>query len=482
MDHSSTQGGGAFSSQSLASQDIGRLAEELLKRERQVDWVTALLTDHLVALRASQQDATTDIHHVDHDEDEQHDYFPQTTASATPHGCSTSSTIATTTTTTMTTTTIPLDEVLTHTGMDLPTVRVNYWKTSTTSSMKKLPLNIKRLLREFVSIMAAAHRPHAFHNFTHSCQVVGVVAEHVQRHIGTAQTRDSDSLLLHPLAVVAILFAAMIHDVDHPGAISNTALCTEQPWLGHTYRHVSVARQHALDIAWQVFLEDDFRDLREYMFGALGMSWQVRFRQVLIHTVLATDVSHTTLNQQREQRLQRLLSLKNKNDSDSSGLRTALMLEFLLRAAYVAHVMQGWPAYQEQNQQRFQESMTAFEDKRLAVNPSKFWYKMELRILDSFAIPLVQTLQESKLLGDADQLMENVKRNRTEWQKHGESIVAKFAAGYHRSPKFSTSLASVEEQMASVALQDDSPLFDRHRGSSSKPVDVEDGAVMYTSW
>eukprot|EP00977_Amphora_coffeiformis_P005913 scaffold1252_cov154-Amphora_coffeaeformis.AAC.7 len=108
--------------------------------------------------------------------------------------------------------------------------------------------------------------------------------------------------------------------------------------------------------------------------------------------------------------------------------------------------------------------------------------KVELRILDSFAIPLVQTLQESKLLGDADQLMENVKRNRTEWQKHGESIVAKFAAGYHRSPKFSTSLASVEEQMASVALQDDSPLFDRYRGSSSKPVDVEDGAVMYTSW
>ena len=58
MDNNHTRGGGGGGgfSQSLASQDIGRLAEELLKRERQVDWVTALLADHLVALRTSQQD------------------------------------------------------------------------------------------------------------------------------------------------------------------------------------------------------------------------------------------------------------------------------------------------------------------------------------------------------------------------------------------------------------------------------------------
>ena len=67
-------------------------------------------------------------------------------------------------------------------------------------------------------------------------------------------------------------------------------------------------------------------------------------------------------------------------------LHTALMLEYLLRAAYVAHVMQVWPAYQQQNQKRFQESMTAYEEHRLAVNPSKFWYKSEFVLVSCIGI------------------------------------------------------------------------------------------------
>lgn len=66
-----------------------------------------------------------------------------------------------------------------------------------------------------------------------------------------------------------------------------------------------------------------------------------------------------------------------------------------------------------------------------------------------------------------------------------ESIVTKFAAGYHRPKVLATSLPSLEEQMAFVALQDDSPLLSpRHQSTSSsnggigKTLLDEDEAVL----
>lgn len=329
------------SSQPLAAQDISRLASELLKRERQVDWVTAALADHLLVLRASQPTNNNNCYEKEEEEEEE-DYFPQVTLSSPPAAAPT----------------IPLDEVVY--SIELPSVPENM---NHDTSMMKLPVIVKRLLREFVSVMASAHKAHPFHNFTHAAQVLGAVAEHVK------EMKSS----LHPLGAVAVLFAALIHDVDHPGAVSNLALCNEQPWLGHHYRRTSVARQHAIDVAWSVFAEPHFSELRQFMFGSSTTceTWQARFRQVIVNTILATDISNTQLNQERQERLDRVLS------EESSALRTTVTLEYLMRAAYVAHVMQAWPIYQKQNQLRFQESMAAFEEQRLSADPANFWYKSE---------------------------------------------------------------------------------------------------------
>jgi len=63
-----------------------------------------------------------------------------------------------------------------------------------------------------------------------------------------------------------------------------------------------------------------------------------------------------------------------------------------------------------------------------------------------------------------------------------ESIVTNFASVYQQSPKFSTHLASLEEQMTFVALQDDIPLLDWTTGRNSHHVVVEDETDTYPSW
>jgi len=88
-----------------------------------------------------------------------------------------------------------------------------------------------------------------------------------------------------PIAIFAILYSALIHDVDHRG-VSNTQLMKEEPAMAIKFRNKSVAEQNSLDIAWELFMTDRFQALRSYIFA--NQDELVRFRQVVVSVVLAT--------------------------------------------------------------------------------------------------------------------------------------------------------------------------------------------------
>lgn len=52
-----------------------------------------------------------------------------------------------------------------------------------------------------------------------------------------------------PLTLLAILFSALIHDVDHR-AVSNAQLAKEDKELAALYQNKSIAEQNSLDVAW----------------------------------------------------------------------------------------------------------------------------------------------------------------------------------------------------------------------------------------
>ena len=85
-----------------------------------------------------------------------------------------------------------------------------------------------------------------------------------------------------PIVLFAILFSAVIHDVDHPG-VSNKRFSTEHPLLSERYRNKCVAEQNSLDVAWDVLMDSHFRDMREYIFET--NEELMRFRQVVVNTV-----------------------------------------------------------------------------------------------------------------------------------------------------------------------------------------------------
>ena len=85
-----------------------------------------------------------------------------------------------------------------------------------------------------------------------------------------------------PITVFAILFSAVIHDVDHPG-VSNKQMSVELPLLGERYKNKSVAEQNSLDVSWDVLMDSHFREMREYIFES--NEELLRFRQVVVNVV-----------------------------------------------------------------------------------------------------------------------------------------------------------------------------------------------------
>ena len=92
-----------------------------------------------------------------------------------------------------------------------------------------------------------------------------------------------------PLTQFACAFAAVIHDVDHMG-VPNMQLVKEQSALAIQYKNKSVAEQNSFDMSWQLLMEDQFSDLRSAIYGTEDEF--VRFRQLVVNSVMATDVSN----------------------------------------------------------------------------------------------------------------------------------------------------------------------------------------------
>ena len=87
------------------------------------------------------------------------------------------------------------------------------------------------------------------------------------------------------LEIFATVFAAAIHDVDHPG-LTNPYLITTGSELALMYNDESVLENHHLAVAFKL-LQHESRDI----IHGLSKKQRQTFRKTVIDMVLATDMS-----------------------------------------------------------------------------------------------------------------------------------------------------------------------------------------------
>ena len=201
---------------------------------------------------------------------------------------------------------------------------------------------------------------------------VGKAAQH-----DYAYTFSSD-----PLTQFACVLSALVHDVDHVG-VPNNQLDKEAGVLAKRYANTSVAEANSIDIAWNLLSCPEFADLRHAIMPT--QSEQRRFRQLVVNSVMATDIMDKDLKNARNARWDKAFApvssdlerARNTGEDEVTRNRKAtIVIEHLIQASDVSHTMQHWHIYRKWNERLFAEMLRAYLAGRAEKHPVEFWYQV----------------------------------------------------------------------------------------------------------
>lgn len=334
-------------------------------------------------------------------------------------------------------------------------------------------------LREYVKEIAALYRPNPFHNFEHASHVTMSAHKLLNRIVNPDSVdynRDNVKAVMNdlhnytfgitsdPLTHFAVVFCALIHDVDHTG-VSNAQRGKEEPKLAEHYMNKSLAEQNSVDLSWDVLMQPKYKDLHSCLFS--DEKDLMRFRQIVVNIVLATDIFDKEFKELRSLRWDKAFHPDKLDASTGSASPTApgssdpsssdqaepmegtrgydtnrkatIVIEHIMQASDVAHTMQHWHVYKKWNERLFKEMHAAYKMGRSPSDPSQGWYKGELWFFDNYIIPLATKLEECGVFGVAsDECLHNALNNRKEWALRGEKIVEEILERCQKSDKGSS--------------------------------------------
>ena len=192
--------------------------------------------------------------------------------------------------------------------------------------------------------------------------VLAVAFEDEEEDIASVAARTF-GISADPLAQFVVVFSSLVHDVDHQG-VPNAQLVKENDPLCAEFDNRSVAEKHSITIAWNILMEDRFRELQSLIF--VNGDEMVRFKQLLVNTVLATDIADKERSAIGKTRWQKAFHPSSRKDLalDEStdkllddvnlrSLKATLVFEQIMQASDVAHTMQHWETFKKWNKRLY---------------------------------------------------------------------------------------------------------------------------------
>jgi hypothetical protein len=305
----------------------------------------------------------------------------------------------------------------------------------------------KSQLRNYLSNISAMYPDNPFHNFEHASHVTASVKKLLKRIVnvdegtGFGRTSSPDDIDLielaghsygitsDPLTQFAVVFSAIIHDVDHPG-VPNAQLVKENTPNAQIYKK-SVAEQNSVKLGWEMLMQGEYESLRACIYQT--EEDLKRFRQLVVNTVMATDIVDKELQGLRKGRWETAFSEAStvESDDESEDRKATIVMEHLIQASDVSHTMQHWQIYKSWNEKFFMECYGAYKAGRGESDPSVNWYKGEIGFFDFYVIPLANKLHSCGVFGVSSHEYSNyATANREEWVREGENLVKEYLAKY----------------------------------------------------
>eukprot|EP00934_Nitzschia_sp_Nitz4_P000009 Nitzschia sp. Nitz4//scaffold115_size69933//4295//7888//NITZ4_005995-RA/size69933-processed-gene-0.50-mRNA-1//1//CDS//3329533478//9//frame0 len=311
-----------------------------------------------------------------------------------------------------------------------------------------IPKVVVSQLRSYIREVASMYNGNIFHNFEHATHVTMSVTKLLSRVVTPNLEQDGEDVdqVLHeythgitsdPLAQFAVTFAALIHDVDHHG-VPNSTLVRERTTNARRYKDQSIAEQNSVDIAWELLALDSYADLRAYIYSTEEEF--LRFRQLVVNAVMATDIADKELSAARKARWVKAFDGEETDKEVDANRKATIVIEHLIQASDVAHTMQHWHVYTRWNERYFREMYLAYATGRIEKDPSVDWFRSELAFFDHYVIPLAKKLKECQVFGVAsDEYLNYAEANRKEWEAKGLDLVRGYISNYGKGRKKSRS-------------------------------------------
>ena len=293
---------------------------------------------------------------------------------------------------------------------------------------------VENELHNYISTIALMYRENPFHNFEHASHVTKSVVKLLSRIVAPSDIQVESGVFastLHdhtygitsdPLTQFACIFSALIHDVDHVG-VPNTQLIKENAAIADLYKNKSVAEQNSVDLAWDLLMDDRYDNLRSTIYAS--EEELKRFRQLVVNSVMATDIMDKDLKALRNGRWDKAFNKMAQQESEEVVNRKAtIVIEHLIQSSDVSHTMQHWHIYRKWNERLFAELYKAYVEGRAEKDPSEFWYKGEIGFFDFYIIPLAKKLKDCGVFGvSCYEYLDYAERNRAEWESKGQEAV-----------------------------------------------------------
>ncbi|CAB9505205.1 Receptor-type guanylate cyclase gcy [Seminavis robusta] len=328
----------------------------------------------------------------------------------------------------------------------------------------EIPDTVVEQLTDMVSRIASLYQDNPFHSFEHASHVTMSVVKLLSRIVNPIEvstregTNDQIASELHdhtfgitsdPLTQFACIISALIHDADHPGVPNSTLVKEEHP-LASKYKNKSVAEQNSVDLAWEIIMSQEYKDLQTCICGTKDE--MTRFRSIIVNVVMATDIIDKDLGAQRKARWEKAFAEdceEMARDPLAINRKATIVLEHLMQASDVSHTMQHWVVFRKWNERLFNEMYQAFVDGRSDRDPSKGWYQGELGFFDYYIIPLAKKLETCGVFGvSSHEYLSYAQANRREWEGKGEQLVKDYLWRFHNSKTNECAHAECQDKKA----------------------------------
>jgi hypothetical protein len=288
-------------------------------------------------------------------------------------------------------------------------------------SSNMLPQQSIIALKKIVVSIKSTYNENKYHNFTHASHVLLNCAKILSDIV-------SQNPLLPKAEGLALLFAAMIHDIGHQG-VTNATLIKENHSLAIVYSDQSVAEMNSLACGFQLLFDRTDHDILE------GFTPEERrtFRTTVIDLVLSTNI----VDKERQQNFQRKFDAAQQLSEDGKiGMNCPknrlLIYNIIIRAADVGASMQNAETTKIWSHRFFLEQKEANDAGRGPEIIDIDFPLQHEKFMEFHARILAETLTSTGCLTDSltRDILDNTNRNLAVWRIEGKDIVTKWGTAY----------------------------------------------------